>query len=384
MKIGITTWSFKDNPGTFLQVYGLYTYLEKKGHEVYIIRYDLKDKQDMIPRGIGYYISNMYGLTRKKILSHLESRRMQSYNTLYKCQLEERARKCSDAWKYFHFTDICSYENDFKKLNDDFDLFIVGSDQIWNPVMLNKRYFLDYVTNNKLKVSYATSTGTSHISTSAKHYFKEYLNSFSYLSVREESTQQALQTLTNIPVEHVLDPSMLLSKEDYKKIAVFPKDAGVEKGKYLLCYFMPRNKKQREQIHSFSKNHNLKVLIIGITSYTYIPDDGATLYIPYDPYEFVGLIYNAAAVFTSSFHCTIFSVLFNKDLYVFQQPPTTKAFDINGRFIEQLKTYKMLHRYINWQKDITDDNMKAIDYDTVNEIFEKRLKISKDYLNQFV
>lgn len=109
----------------------------------------------------------------------------------------------------------------------------------------------------------------------------------------------------------------------------------------------------------------------------------AEIYAAAGPREFIGLIANAAVVFSSSFHCTIFSIMLHKDLYVFEQHFTNKSADTNQRYTEQLDCYNMNHRYIQWGKDITKKNLLPIDYNKVESIFQQRLKESKDFLNQF-
>ena len=151
---------------------------------------------------------------------------------------------------------------------------------------------------------------------------------------------------------------------------------------YLLCYFMPNNEKQRKQILDFAQSHGLKIVVMAMFANSYTFNE-AEIYSAAGPKEFLGLIANAAAVFTSSFHCTIFSILFNKDLYVFKQYATSKAADINQRFEEQLRTYG-INRLIPWEGDMTDEILNPIDYDKVNVIFANRLESSRKFLNQFV
>lgn len=101
-----------------------------------------------------------------------------------------------------------------------------------------------------------------------------------------------------------------------------------------------------------------------------------------DPSEFLGLISNAAAVFTSSFHCTIFSILFHRNLFVFERKQLSKSADINQRYTEQLSTYGITHRYIPWGQSLNDEILKPIDYNHVENIFQLRLSESKKFLNQ--
>ena len=151
---------------------------------------------------------------------------------------------------------------------------------------------------------------------------------------------------------------------------------------YLLCYFMPNNDKQKAQIVDYACKHNLQIVMMAMFANDYDFSE-ATIYSAAGPQEFLGLIANAAAVFTSSFHCTIFSILFNRNLFVFQRKATSKASDTNQRFNEQLVTYG-INRCIPWMADIDDDLGKTIDYEKVNQIFNMRLEASHNYLNQFV
>ena len=114
-----------------------------------------------------------------------------------------------------------------------------------------------------------------------------------------------------------------------------------------------------------------------------IRDRNATIYAAAGPKEFLGLIANAEVVFTSSFHCTIFSILFHKDFYVFEQSFSSKTADINQRYIEQLETYGITHRYIHYGEVLSPIHQQRIDYDKVEKIFQERLQKSFQFLNQF-
>ena len=202
----------------------------------------------------------------------------------------------------------------------------------------------------------------------------------SYVSTREKKLANILNLELNRKVEHVLDPSMLVSVEEYMQFAHLPEQ--FQPNTYLLCYFMPNNEKQRIQVIEYAKKHNLKIVIMALHASDYLFEE-AEIYAEAGPREFVGLIANAAAVFTSSFHCTIFSILFNKDFYVFQAKASSKTSDTNQRFNEQLQTYG-INRLIKWESELSEDIEKPIDYNKVNKIFKARLETSKNYLNQFV
>lgn len=379
MRIGITTWHSGANAGTFFQVYGLYKYLESRGHHVEIIDYQ-HNKKDYISRGLNYYVSQPFALIKRHFLRKHNSKKITLIENNYKQEISLRNQRFKEMYSLMNITKPIKTDNDFEELNNQFDIFIVGSDQIWNATMLNRRYFLDYVKNGKIKAAYCPSIGSGSIFKHQKLVFQKYLKSFNYIATREIKLKQILSPLLPIKIEHLLDPSMLYSKDEYLKLAHLPK--GIEAGKYLLCYFMPQNKFQADQAKKFANERGLKLLIMTMQAYSYTIDD-AELYISTGPKEFIGLIANAGIVFTSSFHCVLFSIMFHKDLYVFEQNFSSKTANTNLRYIEQLETYGITHRYIKWKNRITDENLRPIDYNKVENIFQERLKESKNFINQF-
>ena len=264
--------------------------------------------------------------------------------------------------------------------NYTFDTFVVGSDQVWNASMLNRRYFLDYVKAGRIKAAYCPSMGSGTVLKQQRKVFKRYLESFNYIATRELKLKEILTLLLKQPVEHLLDPSMLYPREEYLKMAHLPEL--FEAGKYLLCYFLPKNDFQAEQARRFAKERGLKLVVMAMFPYSFTVKD-AEIYAAAGPKEFVGLIANAAVVFSSSFHCTIFSIMLHKDLYVFEQSFTSKTADTNQRYTEQLETYGITHRYIRWGDEITEKNRMPINYEKVEKIFQERIRRSYAFLNQF-
>lgn len=378
MRIGIITWYSGENPGTFLQLYGLYTFCIKAGHQPQIIKYK-NNSCDFLPKGLYYYISQFPYI----LMSKLKNKKMRDgiveAEKKYEESINIRKKRFCECYSSIQFTKEIYTTEDFVTLNNEFDAFIVGSDQIWNPSMLNSRYFLDFANIDKLKLSYSTSAGTSKILPKQKYYYKKYLSSFNFISVRENSLKIILDDILHKEVAHVLDPSMLLEKTEYLSWARFPSELGIDKNKYLLCYFMPRNEIQDKIIKEYAKKHNLRIVVIPMINREYKVEN-SIIYPEFGPKEFLGLIENAHTVFTSSFHCTIFSILFNRELFVFENHHIGKTANISQRYIEQLKTFGMNHRLIKWKANIEEYNLQPIDYNNVNRIFEYRKNISKQFL----
>lgn len=380
MKFGITTWHTGSNAGTFFQLYGLYTYLRKRGHHVEVIDYVVVDKHDMLPRGWFYFVSQPLALIRR-YFERKKNKKVYIENTAkFETDLSIRDQRFAEMYSTMLFTEEVSTEEQFQKLNERFDAFIVGSDQIWNAALLNRRYFLDYVIPGKIKASYAPSMGSGLVLKQQQNMFQKYLKDFDYISTREKKLKDILSRLLERNIEHVVDPSMLISREEYLKIAHLPEKFVGDR--YLLCYFMPKNDMQKRQIKTFAKNRNLKIVMMAMWADEYKIDD-AEIYASAGPREFVGLIANASLVFTSSFHCTIFSLMYHRDIYVFQQNSTSKSADINQRFVEQLENYNIMHRYIGWQKEITEENMKSINFVAIDNAFKEQLRSSEVFLNSF-
>lgn len=379
MNIAITTWHSGPNAGTFFQVYGLYKYLERKGHHVEIIDYH-HNKKDFISRGWWYYFSQPWTLLQNRIKRIRNSKQIIRAEVPFKDQLQVRDQRFVEMYAQMNMTAPVRTDEDFNKLNNHFDLFIVGSDQIWNASMLNRRYFLDYVQAGKIKAAYCPSMGSGIVLKYQRKVFQRYLKDFSYVATRELKLKEILTPLLSIPVEHLLDPSMLIPREEYTKMAHLP--GQFRNDRYLLCYFLPKNDFQAELARKFASENGLKLVVMTMHAYSFQVQD-AEIYAAAGPREFLGLIANASVVFSSSFHCTIFSILFHRDLYVFEQKFNGKTADINQRYIEQLETYGITHRYIRWKQNINSENRVPIDYAKVEAIFQERLKRSQAFFDQF-
>lgn len=379
MKIAITTWHSGPNAGTFFQLYGLFMYLKSKGHQVEVVNYNHVSK-DFLPRGWYYYASQPMALIKRKIERKKYHNEMIQAEALFQKDLALRAERFKEMYQQMPLTEKVSTDEDFEKLNLQFDAFIVGSDQVWNTSMLNRRYLLDYVHSDKIKAAYCPSMGSGHVMKYQQKIFQRYLKDFDYISTRELKLKNILSSLLPQKIEHLLDPSMLYPREEYLKMAHLPE--GLTPNSYLLCYFLPKNDFQAEQARKFAKERNLKLVVMAMHPYSFKTKD-AEIYAAAGPREFVGLIANAAVVFSSSFHCTIFSIMLHKDLYVFEQHFTSKSANTNQRYTEQLDCYGITHRYIRWGQEITENNLQPIDYNKVEPIFQQRLKESQAFLNQF-
>ena len=171
------------------------------------------------------------------------------------------------------------------------------------------RSFLTFV-NDKVKVIYAASVGVSSLSKTEKNVYTELLTGLKYISVREDDAQRMLSPLTSVPIEVVLDPTMILDRNIWLN---FVQDNTKQK-QYLLCYFLSNNADNVKAAEKYAQKKELKLVTIPLQT-----DSNADT-IPFDgigPVEFLNLIYNAKFILTDSFHASVFSIIFNKPFRVF-------------------------------------------------------------------
>jgi len=119
---------------------------------------------------------------------------------------------------------------------------VCGSDQIWSPIFYDPHYYLDFVDNDTKKISYAPSFGVSDIyEEGVKKGIEKLLNRFENISVREEQGKEIIKEICDKNVEIVLDPTLLITKEEWIKLFEIKEDKN--KDNYILCYFLESNKK---------------------------------------------------------------------------------------------------------------------------------------------
>lgn len=256
-----------------------------------------------------------------------------------------------------------------EEINNKFDYFIVGSDQIWNYNFghAKDKDFLKFADYNKT-ISYAPSFGISNIDDEWKNKISNGINHIKYLSVREQQGAKIIKELTDRDAQVVLDPTLLLSKEDWCKIQKKPKK--MIKEKYILTYFLgEKTENLNNEINKLSKENNLKVINL-----CDIEDKD---FYACGPSEFLYLFNNAELVLTDSFHACVFSMIFNKPFYVFDRNSKGMK-SMNSRLDTLLSTFKQEQRKINSLDSI--DDVFECDYKESYEILKIKQNESLTFL----
>ena len=299
MKIGIFTFHGAINYGAVLQAYGLQEYLKSLGHEVHIIDYrpDYLMSQHRMFRwhrkNDCSFMMNVIWLIREclvlpiRIIRKLKFRRfINKYLNLY------------------------SWNADLNV----FDVFVFGSDQIWNPTItrgFDNIYFGDFpAARDKILVTYGASVGSiQHLRQHDSIYLKSKLLSFHNVTVREKSLADFLKNECGIMAKVVPDPVLLVGRRIYDNLAI----AAKEELPYLLLVTLGRYDYAVKCACEIAKQKQLKIIEV-VSSHESIFNTNVKQTLA--PDEFLGYLKNASFVVTSSFHGTVFSILFNKNFKV--------------------------------------------------------------------
>ena len=252
------------------------------------------------------------------------------------------------------------------------DYYVTGSDQVWNSKYnggVDERYFWQGI--NGKKISYAASMGNDGLTDEEKASFANLLRDYSAISVREKSAQNALEEI-GIKSTHVLDPTIMLNKDQWKDYAT----EKIINDPYLLVY-LPYNTVDvnltYRTIRKIAKKKNLKVVSF---SWHYWADKLADKTIKYaNPGDFLSLMIHADYVVTNSFHGTAFSINLNKQFSVYLPS------NFSTRLLSLLNLCNIENRLL--KEEITDSQVEErIDYGKINPILEEERAKSFNFLTE--
>jgi len=364
-KIGIITIIDYTNYGNRLQNYAVQEVLKSLECNVETLIYDQK-KENINNIRLVDLIKKIRKITIKKIIESLVAR-------IIKRSLIKPLEAKIDKFK--QFTQKHILETRFVILDDfeieevnQFDYFIVGSDQVWNPIFRKGSSidFLTFAQKNK-RIAYAPSFGVSSIPSEYVKNYSDWISEIEYLSVREDAGAKIIKQLTGRDAIVLVDPTLMLTRKKWLSIATAALNK--PKQKYLLTYFMGEvSKDRRKKIKSVAIKNNLK--IVNLCS---IKDKSRY---DADPGEFIDYINSASIFFTDSFHGTVFSILLEKPFVIFDREEKTPS--MNSRIDTLLAKFKLESRKadnINLNSGIFE-----VDYSQVPFILEAEQKKTIAYL----
>lgn len=257
------------------------------------------------------------------------------------------------------------------------DCAISGSDQIWNPNITdgvpNPVYFLQFAPQNCKKIAYASSMGEYKLTEPHRQTVLDYLNTFDSLSVREATSADILEKAMGREVETVLDPTLLLTADEWSEYLKIDRTAATEKYVFVMSAAnRSATKKLIQLARAVAKQQQAKLVIIG----SELPVAGATVLRDASPQKVVELIANAAVVVTNSFHGTVFAVNFGKNLI------SANDFIRPGRKVDFLKQIGLYANYKENLESPVSEKDWTPDYETAQPKLLQLRQASMDYLRQ--
>lgn len=227
-----------------------------------------------------------------------------------------------DDFESFIEKNLCFSKNKYeeskkmKELNEMYDIFIAGSDQVWNIKCKDADdvYFLNFIDGKK-KIAYAPSFGAQDLNTCSDNpkKYANYLNSFDYLSIRENNGKKWIKNLTGKNVPVLIDPTLFYSKEEWYPLMSPP----LTKKKYILYYSFHFTQEINKVVKKISKKLGLPVIVLSAHAWVYnlCALYGFSLAKHSGPSEFLRLINDAEIVLSNSFHGTVFSTIYEKNFW---------------------------------------------------------------------
>lgn len=364
----LLSWQY-ENYGTLFQCYALGKLVQDMGYSATHIRYnpDIEKLKTSRLKLLFNPVKLMLAIYNKFFVRRL------GYGI---CQYERHIRFESFRNTFVLMSDDIQTDIKFNALNTQFDAFICGSDQIWTPLAFSPRYFLDFVHDDSKKIAYAPSFGQSVIRDRAiaKKMFA-LVDAIPHLSVREKTGARLIRQHLGKDVPVVLDPTLLLTAEDWKKVE---NTAYKTPGNYIFCYFLGKNERYWKAISRFAKEYGLKIVLPPVFQKDFSRSEYAFKDI--GPAEFIRLLENARFVCTDSFHGTVFSMLFKKQFATFLRFKETARNNQNSRVFNILETLNLQERLFSKANGLEKLYKTAIDYTTVYSLLATEKEKSLSYL----
>ena len=375
MKIGILTLPLNSNYGGVLQAYALQTVLKRMGHDVLEVELKKNLRWQYPPL---WKMPLSFG--KRFLFKYIVRRKNQ------KILLERYERKIYPLLVHDILEFISKYIKQFKvdKFIDckgKFDAFVCGRDQIWRY-----KYYLFFegdIANVYLKflgddsckrIAYAASFGTDNWEYPAKETAecKNWIQKFDAVSVREETGVKLCSTYYDIKAKHVLDPTMLLSKDDYVDLiekSDVPKSTG-----NLFCYILDNTDEKMNVVKNIEKQRHLSSFFMNGDCGNWTEDLEKRIQPPVE--SWLRAFYDSEFIVTDSFHACVFSILFHKQFLVIGNKERGLA-----RIYSLLSMFGLEDRLTS-DTGLDINRMKTIDYDRVDEILAKHREESRTFLIQ--
>lgn len=364
-KIGIITFHNAHNYGAALQVYALQKKLENK-YNVKIIDYRNETLEE-IYQPIRIRKNNIITIMKSIISTILYyPKNLKRHKTFEKFISEN-----------MNLTLKYATEKELQDIPPTMNVYITGSDQVWNYDISGKKinaYTLNFGNKNVRKISYAASIGGDSLDSFHKEEYITNIKKLDFISVREKKAKEYLEQYIKKPIEITLDPTLLITKQEWEKDF---KLETREKEKYIFAYILTEDPEYYKILNELSNETGLKIIHFNKRN-KHIKNILRNAYSE-GPIEFLRLIKNAEYVVATSFHATVFSLIFNKKFWII--PPKKRS----TRITDLLEMVDLSNRAVRtWEDFKKVDYNEKINYNQVNQILEKKREESIKWLEDSI
>ncbi len=379
MKIGIITRRIGYNHGSSLQAYAMARFISGLGFSCKIIDYD--EYAPHFRWKIRPAIENIMWTILRRIPSIAKRVCNSKYQYLYIRNRQQKKFKTFEQQFMPLTKERCSSSGTLCKISKQFDAIVCGSDQIWNPAFFDPAFFLGFVPANSriLKIAYAPSIGITDKALIPKKEI-DLLKKFDAISCREKEGTRLLRQITDKPISTVLDPTLMVSVDDWKSLC---SPVATDKKGYILVYFLHFNCYKDNIPHNFIKKLQEKtgLPIYNIKMHNLMNNIEADKHFEEtSPREFLYLLQHATWICTNSFHCSIFSFLFQKKFFVFERfmKGGNEGSNQNSRIRSLLEVFNM-PQCLKKESDTPELNQE-FDFEMGIKKLQTYQQESKDYL----
>lgn len=367
-KVGIITITHGTNYGNRLQNYATQKVLEDLGVKAETI-YHYYGKGGKSQSFYNKLIGKIYDVKKNNLRYLLNQVIRRKLNNKAKQEREKSFAEFNN--KYIKFSKFKTTSYDIpSELDANYDYFLCGSDQIWNPYHTESAnvYFLTFTKYEK-SIAFAPSLGVSEFPYEMRQSYIKMINQIKYLSVREKAGYDIIRELTGRKAEVLVDPTLLLNREEWLEISKEPKCK--PKSNYILTYFLgEKDKSSIRRIEIIAKENKMEVFNLldrnNIEKYSV------------NPSEFIALIKDASLVCTDSFHGSVFSIIMRVPFIVFERKG--KEISMNSRIDTLLSTLKLKSRLD--KNIISNDQIFNLDYEEIQGILNLEKEKSINFLKK--
>lgn len=362
-RVLIVTTQRHFNFGTMLQCYALQHYVESLGYVVEVLDYTGYDYSRTPISKLRIFLGDLRRSPLKYIKILLNIFRWNKRERLFKRFLSERIKLTVN--KYPTFDEV-------RRTLPVYDIYIAGSDQIWNPRIggFKPVYFLQFVDNRSLKISYAASFGIDTFDESEYKQIHCLTAGLTSISCREQSGVEFLRR-AGINSTLVVDPTLLLPVSYWRSLSD-KEFASKYTKKYILTYFLSRSERKTDMLEHSFKDNNLRRLDLCVDENA--PSESL---LAVGPEQFLSLIDNCELLITDSFHGMVFALIFHKNFYIVPRN-SSNSNSQNTRIVNLLEKIELMDRWL--PSMVLPGTNEDIDYTKIEPLLQQYISESSSWL----